>query len=116
MPHPERGLMHVFAMLRAVFANPFLAAELWRHLNHVAMRLLRLELDGRKVGNALAQQDFRGADLRHRQFDLAVKVILQPIDKLTGADFFPDIIGMEEHLSFGHLFSLSVRLYNGLPS
>jgi hypothetical protein len=31
---------------------------------------------------------------------------LQPIDKLTCSDFFPDIIGMEEHFAFGHLFRL----------
>jgi hypothetical protein len=26
---------------------------------------------------------------------------MQPIDKLTGSDFFPDVIGMKEHYSSG---------------
>jgi len=33
-------------------------------------------------------------------------MILLPIDKLTRSDFFPDVIGMEEHFAFGHLFCL----------
>jgi hypothetical protein len=28
--------------------------------------------------------------------------LLKPIDKLTGSDFFPDVIGVKEHLSLGH--------------
>jgi hypothetical protein len=27
---------------------------------------------------------------------------VKPIDKLTGSDFFPDAIGVKEHLSLGH--------------
>jgi hypothetical protein len=30
---------------------------------------------------------------------LAHGALLKPIDKLTRSDFFPDIIGMEEHLT-----------------
>src|SRR5262245_12903063 len=35
------------------------------------MRLLGLDLGGRQIRNALTQQDFNGADLRDREFDLA---------------------------------------------
>src|SRR5262249_47616277 len=56
------------------------------------MRLLRPDLDGRKVRKALAQQDFNGAYLQHGEFNLAHGAGLQPIDKLTRSDFFPDII------------------------
>jgi len=28
---------------------------------------------------------------------------LKSIDKLTGSDFFPDVIGMEQHFAFGPL-------------
>jgi hypothetical protein len=28
--------------------------------------------------------------------------LVKPIDKLTGSDFFPDVIGVKEHLAFGH--------------
>jgi hypothetical protein len=27
--------------------------------------------------------------------------LLQPIDKLSGSDFFPDVIGVKEHFAFG---------------
>src|SRR5262249_5771291 len=66
----------------------------------LAMRLLGLDLGGRQIRHALAQQDFNGADLADGQFALeqAQGMILQPIDKLTRSDFFPDIIGMKEHL------------------
>jgi hypothetical protein len=72
------------------------------------MRFLGLDLGGRQIRNALAQQDFNGADLAGGQFGLeqAQGMILQPIDKLTRSDFFPDVIGMEEHFAFGHLFRL----------
>jgi hypothetical protein len=48
---------------------------------------------------------------------------VKPIDNLTGADFFPDIIGMEQHIAFGHLFRLlhassrfaALRRGGGLP-
>jgi hypothetical protein len=72
------------------------------------VRLLRPDLDGRKVRKALAQQDFNGADLADGQFGLeqTQRMVLQPIDKLTGADFFPDLVGMEQHFAFSHLFRL----------
>jgi hypothetical protein len=28
--------------------------------------------------------------------------LVQPIDKLTGSGFFPDVIGVKEHLASGH--------------
>jgi len=52
------------------------------------MRLLGLDLGGRQIRNALAQQDFNGADLRQRQLDLAHGAFLQPVDQLARPDFF----------------------------
>jgi hypothetical protein len=37
---------------------------------------------------------------------LISSALVKPIDKLAGADFFPDVIGMEEHFAFCHLFRL----------
>jgi hypothetical protein len=39
--------------------------------------------------------------------------LVKPIDKLSGSDFFPDIIGVKEHLSLGdgHRKRLSCALY-----
>ena len=68
------------------------------------MRLLGFDLDGRKVGNGLAQQYLNGAHLGHGEVDLTEGALLQPIDQLTGADFFPDVIGVKERFAFGHLF------------
>jgi hypothetical protein len=58
------------------------------------MRLLRLDLGGRQIRNALTQQDFNGAQLGHGQANLTEGALVEPIDKLTGSDFFPDVIGM----------------------
>src|SRR4029077_17400446 len=77
------------------------------------MRLLGLYLDGRKVGNGLAQQNLNGAQLGHGQGYFAESALLQPIDQLTGADFFPDVIGMEQRFAFAHLFRL---LHSTAPS
>jgi hypothetical protein len=63
-------------------------------------------LGGRKVGNGLAQKDFNGAQLSHSKAYFTESALLKPIGKLTGSDFFPNIIGMEEHFAFGHLFCL----------
>src|SRR5262245_17257096 len=89
-----------------VFLEPFSLAELGGYFNDVTMRDLGLDLSGRQIRHAFPQQDFNGADLRDREFELAHGAGLQPIDKLTRSDFFPDIIGMEEHFAFGHLFRL----------
>src|SRR5262245_30234855 len=70
------------------------------------MRLLRLDLGGHQIRNALAQQDFNGAHLGHGEVNFAKGELLKPIDKLAGADFFPDIIGLKEHFALGHLFCL----------
>jgi hypothetical protein len=40
------------------------------------------------------------------EINLTKGALLKPVDKLTRSDFFPDIIGMEEHFAFGHLFRL----------
>jgi hypothetical protein len=66
------------------------------------MLLLGLDLGGRQIRNALAQQDFNGAHLSHGEAYFTESALVKPIDKLTGSDFFPDIIGMEEHFAFGH--------------
>jgi hypothetical protein len=47
------------------------------------MRLLRLDLDGRKVGNGLAQQYLNGAQLGHGEGNLTEGALLQPVDQLT---------------------------------
>ena len=52
--------------------------------------------------NGLAREDFDGAQLGHGQANLTKGALLQPIDKLTGSDFFPDVIEVKEHLSLGH--------------
>src|SRR5262245_46506474 len=70
------------------------------------MRLLSLDLNGREIRNGLAQQYFNGAQLGHGEANLTKGTLLKPIDQLTGADFFPDVIGMEQHFAFGHLFRL----------
>jgi hypothetical protein len=59
------------------------------------MRLLGLDLGGRQSRNALAQQDFNGAQLGHGEAYFTEGALVQPIDKLTGADFFPDVVGMD---------------------
>jgi hypothetical protein len=70
------------------------------------MRLLGLDLGRRQIRNALAQQDFNGAQLSHSKAYFTEGALMLPIDKLTRSDFFLDIIGMEEHFAFGHLFRL----------
>jgi hypothetical protein len=70
------------------------------------MRLLSLDLGGRQIRNGLAQQYFNGAQLGHGEANLTEGALVKPIDKLTGSDFFPDVIGMKEHFSFCHLFRL----------
>jgi hypothetical protein len=57
------------------------------------------------VWDALAQQYFCGPQLVPGEAILTRGALVKPIDNLTGADFFPDIIGMEQHIVFGHLFS-----------
>jgi hypothetical protein len=37
--------------------------------------------------------------------------LVKPIDKLTGSDFFPDVIGVKEHFSFGHFTYSAWRRY-----
>ena len=66
------------------------------------MRLLGLDLGGRQIRKALAQQYFNGAQLGHGETNFTKGALMKPIDKLTCSDFFPDIIGMEEHFAFGH--------------
>jgi hypothetical protein len=34
--------------------------------------------------------------------NLTKGALVKPIDKLTGSDFFPDVIGVKEHLASGH--------------
>ena len=63
-------------------------------------------VDHRQIRNALAQQDFNGAQLSPSKAYFTEGALVKPIDKLTRSDFFPDIIGMEEHFAFGHLFRL----------
>jgi hypothetical protein len=70
------------------------------------MRLLGLVFGGRQIRNALAQQDFNGAQLSHGEAYFTEGALVKPIDKLTGSDFFPDVIGMKEHFAFCHLFLL----------
>jgi hypothetical protein len=64
--------------------------------------LLRPDLSGRKVGHGLAQEDFNGAQLSPGKAYFTEGALVKPIDKLTGSDFFPDVIGVKEHLSLGH--------------
>jgi hypothetical protein len=52
------------------------------------VRLLILDLGGRKVGNGLAQQDFNGAQLSQGEAYLTKGALVKSIDKLTGSDFF----------------------------
>jgi hypothetical protein len=49
-----------------------------------------------------------GAQLSHSKAYFTEGALMQPIDKLTRSDFFPDIIGVEEHFAFGHLFRLFI--------
>ena len=42
----------------------------------------------------------------HGEANLTKGALMQPIDKLTRSDFFPDLIGMKEHFAFCHLFRL----------
>jgi hypothetical protein len=58
----------------------------------------------RSIRKALAQEYFNGAQLGHGEANLTEGALVKPIDKLTGSDFFPDVIGMKEHFSFCHLF------------
>jgi hypothetical protein len=46
--------------------------------------------------------------LSHSKAYFTEGALMQPIDKLTRSDFFPDIIGVEEHFAFGHLFRLFI--------
>src|SRR5262249_28380287 len=75
------------------------------------MRLLSLDLYGREIRNGLAQQYFNGAQLGHGEANLTKGTLLKPIDQLTGADFFPDVVGVKEHFALGHLFCL-LRAYS----
>jgi hypothetical protein len=52
------------------------------------VRHVGLDLGGRQIRNALAQQDFDGAQLRHGEADFTEGALVKPIDKLTGSDFF----------------------------
>ena len=49
--------------LRSVLRLPFHNVQEWRDFNDVALRLLSLDPGGRQIRNALAQQDFNGAQL-----------------------------------------------------
>jgi hypothetical protein len=60
------------------------------NFDHIAMRLLSLDLGGRQIRNGLAQQYFNGAQLGHGEANLTKGALLKPIDQLTGADLFPD--------------------------
>jgi len=60
------------------------------------MRLLGLDLGSGQIRNSLAQQDFNGAHLSHGEAYFTEGALVKPIDKLTGSDFFPDVIGMKE--------------------
>jgi hypothetical protein len=44
--------------------------------------------------------------LSHSKAYFTEGALMQPIDKLTRSDFFPDIIGVKEHFAFCHLFRL----------
>jgi hypothetical protein len=54
------------------------------------------------VWDALAQQYFCGIQLVPGEANLTGGALVKPIDNPTGVDFFPDIIGMERHIAFGH--------------
>jgi hypothetical protein len=65
-------------------ANP--TGSNFRERQHGAR--LRLDLGGRQIRNALAQQDFNGAQLSHSKAYFTEGALMQPIDKLTRSDFF----------------------------
>ena len=88
--------------LKPVFPLPLIPAQYRWKFDHIAIRLLGPEFGGRKVGNGLAQEDFDGAHLSGGEAYFTEGALLKPIDKLTGSDFFPDVIGVKEHLSLGH--------------
>jgi hypothetical protein len=58
------------ARVLPVLPLPFIPVQYRWHFDHIALRLLSLDLGGRQIGNALAQQDFNGADLADGQFGL----------------------------------------------
>src|SRR4029077_16546336 len=96
-----------------VFPLPFIPAQYRWKFDHI--RLLRPDLSGRKVGNGLAQKDFNGAQLGDGQANLTKGALVKPIDKLTRSDFFPDIIGVKEHLELGHFpYSACLIRYPGV--
>jgi hypothetical protein len=52
--------------------------EQWWNLDDIAMRLLGLDLGGRKVRNALAQQDFNGAQLSRSKAYFTEGALVKP--------------------------------------
>ena len=73
---------------------PFIPVQYRWNFDHIATRLLGLDLGSGQIRNALPQWCFNGAQLSHGKAYFTEGALVQPIDKLTRSDFFPDIIGM----------------------